>query len=147
MLFALVMMFALAPLAHADINDTMDNSDISYIRPGPRPPGGGRPDPYPGPVRPDPRPNPRPNPGPGYPPHNPYPPPPPPQYYYEYVTCQSYGYRYNECFFNSYRLVQIRIYQQHSYEACIWGQTAGVNYDRIWVNRGCSATFEIVRSY
>lgn len=140
MFLALLIVCGLAPLAQADINDNMGNADTSYVRPGPRPPG--RPDPYPGPgpVRPDPRPEPRPNPG--YPPY-----PPPPNYVYEHVTCTSYNYRYNECYFNDYRLVEIRIWAQHSYDACIWGRTAGVYGNRLWVDRGCSATFEIVRYY
>lgn len=144
-LILLVAMCSFTPLAQADINEQSDSLESSYIRPGPRPapypgnPGGPRrPDPYPGPG---PRPRPRPNPG--YPP----PPPPPPQYQYEYLSCHSYGYRYTECFFNPYRVQQIRIYNQHSYEPCIWGQTAGVYNDRIWVDRGCSATFEILRYY
>ncbi|MBV2168673.1 MAG: DUF3011 domain-containing protein [Bdellovibrio sp.] len=136
---AFLLVCGLAPLAHADINDNMDNAETSYIRPGPRPapypgnPNPGRPDPYPG----NPGPRPRPNPG--------YPPPPPPAYRYEYLSCSSYNYRYNECYFSPYGVAEVRIYSQHSYEACIWGRTAGVYNDRIWVDRGCSATFEIIR--
>lgn len=133
---ALLIVCGLAPLAHADINDNMDNADTSYIRPG-RPPGPVRPDPRPEPY-PDPYP-PRPRPNPGY--------PPPPNYVYEHVTCTSYDYRYNECYFNNYQVVEIRIWSQHSYDACIWGRTAGVYNNRIWVDRGCSATFEVVRYY
>lgn len=133
LLLVLLFVCGLTPmLSHAD-----------YIRPGPRPapyPGNpGRPDPYPGPApRPEPRP-PRPNPGPGY--------PPPPNYYTEYVSCSSYGYRYTECYYNTYGLYSVRIYQQNSYDACIWNSTAGVYGDRLWVDRGCSATFEIIRRY
>lgn len=133
-----------ASVAHADISDTLDNSTSSYVRPGPRPapyPGNpGRPEPYPGP-----RPGPRPHPGPGYPP--PPPPPPGPGYHYEYVSCSAYGYRYTECYLNPYGLQQIRFYRQDSYEACIWGQTVGAYNDRVWVDRGCAATFEVIRYY
>lgn len=137
LVFALLIVCGLTPVAQA--NMVTMNDDSSYVRPGPRPPG--RPDPYPGPgpVRPDPRPEPRPNPG--------YPPNPPPAYSYEYLTCESYYYRYTECYFNPYRVSQIRIVRQYSYDPCIWGQTAGVYADRIWVNRGCRATFEILRYY
>lgn len=139
LIVTMLIVCGLAPMALANINDNMDNADTSYVRPDPRPPGGGRPDPYPGPgpVRPDPRPEPRPNPG--------Y--PPPPNYRLEYLSCNSYNYRYTECYFNPYRVAEIRIYNQYSYEPCIWGRTAGVYNDRIWVDRGCSATFEIVRYY
>ncbi|KYG63445.1 hypothetical protein AZI85_05290 [Bdellovibrio bacteriovorus] len=134
---ALLLMCSSAPAAHADVMDSEYQAETSYIRPGPRPPG--RPAPYPDPVRPGPRP---PH-NPGYPPY----PNPPPSYRYEYVTCSSYGYRYQECYFNSYGVSQIRLYSQHSYDACIWGRTAGAYGDRVWVDRGCNATFEIIRYY
>ncbi|WII73497.1 DUF3011 domain-containing protein [Bdellovibrio sp. 22V] len=134
---ALLVVIGLAPLAQADINDSMNHSEIMDVRPRPRPepyPGNpGRPDPYPGNPRPEPRPDPRPY--------------PPPHYRSEFITCGSYNYRYNECYINPYYLYQIRVYQVHSYEPCYWGQTTGAYNDRIWVDRGCRATFEIIRYY
>ncbi len=131
--------------AHAQTNEergaTQHRQDLSLLddvnarhgggwghgpgRPGgpgypPRPPGHG------GPSRP-----------PGYPPQHPY--------RYEYITCYSQDYRYNECYFNPYYIEGLRLYRQVSRAACIWNQTVGIYNGRIWVDRGCSATIEIVR--
>lgn len=107
--------------------------------PGPGRPGPGRPGPHPGPGRPGPRPGP---PGPRPPS---YPPQPPPHYRTEYVTCGAWDYRYNECYVSPYRIQSVRLYTQHSYDACIYGRTFGFNYDRIWTSGGCRATFAIDR--
>ncbi|MEN0059787.1 MAG: DUF3011 domain-containing protein [Bdellovibrio sp.] len=170
-LIALIAVSGLTPVTHAGLNNKID-SESSYVRPGPRPgpggPGPGRPNPGPAP-RPNPGPAPRPNPGPAPRPNPPPPPrpapprpapprpapprpvppprPQPPVYQSEYVRCDSYNYNYNECYFNSYRVYDVRIYRQHSYETCVWGRNAGNYGDRVWVDRGCSATFEIIRYY
>lgn len=101
---------------------------------GPGHGGPGRPGPRPGP------PGPRP---PSYPPQ--YPPQYPPSYRTEYVQCGSYGYQYNECYINSFRVNSIRIYRQDSREACIYGRTYGFNQNRIWTTNACRAVFAIER--
>lgn len=114
-------------------------------RPGPGRPGHGRPDPYP---NPGPRPGPRPGPPGPRPPSQPYPPyPPPPVYRTEYVQCGAWDYRYNECYVNPYRIQSVRLYQQNSYDACIYGRTWGFNYDRLWTSGGCRGTFIVERYY
>jgi hypothetical protein len=50
-----------------------------------------------------------------------------------------------QCWINPNGVRDVRLYQQSSYEPCIYGRTYGWNYDRIWVDRGCRATFEIIR--
>lgn len=108
-------------------------------QPGPQPP---QPGPHPGPG---PQPGPHPGPGPG--PHpGPMPPPhQPPVNRDEYIRCNSSHYSYHECGFNPYGVRSIRLVQVHSTSACIAGQSYGFYSDRIWVNRGCQATFLIDR--
>lgn len=118
---------SISSAVHANILEDQQAPETSYIRPGPRPA------PYPGP-RPHPRPNPQP-----YPPGG--------GARYEYVTCQSWDYRYQECYIGAYGVHTIRIFQVDSHEPCLYNQTFGIYNDRVWVNRGCRATFEIVRTY
>jgi|GEM_PF-1541781 Mu-like prophage protein len=170
-LFAAIVALGLTPVAHADLNDNIHQGEEVERpgwgngggrgpgrgpdhggpgrgpgRPGPGRPdhggpgwGGPRPGPRPQPPRPaPPRPQPpRPHPGPGY---------PPPAYNTEFVRCESYGYYgVQECYINPYRVRQIRLYNQYSYDPCIQGRTYGWRQDRVWVSNGCRATFEIVR--
>lgn len=93
--------------------------------------GPGRPGPGHGPGRP--------GPGPGRPPQY------PPSYRVEYFQCGSYGYQYNECYINSFRVNSIRIYRQDSREACIYGRTYGFSQNRIWTTNACRAVFAIER--
>lgn len=93
--------------------------------------GPGRPGPGHGPGRP--------GPGPGRPPQY------PPSYRVEYFMCGSYGYQYNECYINSFRVNSIRIYRQDSREACIYGRTYGFSQNRIWTTNACRAVFAIER--
>ncbi|CAE78727.1 conserved hypothetical protein [Bdellovibrio bacteriovorus HD100] len=135
--FAVLIVFGLAPWAQADVLESQyQDAETSYIRPGPRPapyPGNPRPDPYP-------HPNPRPNPPAPYP--NPYPGPGPGV---EYITCESWNYYYQECYFNPYRIHSVRLYNVISYDACLYNNTYGIYGDRVWVNRGCRAIFEVIR--
>lgn len=140
---------AYAEIEEAQYDEELQfQSELSYVRPGPRP---GRPGPYPGPPRrPEPpRPSPRPRPPaphPGYPqPHPGYPPPPPDYGRIEYYRCDSYGpNNYYQCYIG-YGNRSVRLIQQHSWESCVYGRSYGIMSDRIWVNHGCKATFEIVR--
>ncbi|AHI05040.1 hypothetical protein BDW_02660 [Bdellovibrio bacteriovorus W] len=138
---------AFAMLASSNASAYFDNSnpETAQVRPGP-----GRPGPYPGPgnpprPNPGPRPTPRPTPVPAPRPNPGY--PPPPNYRVQHVTCTSYNYRYNECYFSVYGVTNIRIVRQNSYDACVWGRSAGAYNNKVWVDRGCSATFEIVSHY
>ena len=169
LLLTVIVALGLTPLAHADLNDNIQQGDEIE-----RGWGGGRPNPTPyppsnpgrGPGRPDhggpghggpgwggPRPRPEPpRPRPEPPRPRPQPPrpgpgyPPPPVYHTEYIRCESYrNYGVDECYINPYRVQTIRLYNQYSYEPCIQGRTYGWNRDRIWVADGCRATFEIVR--
>lgn len=118
-LFAvMLLMFGFGSTVQADTFESQyQNSETSYIRPGPRPaPYPGNPRPYPGP-------------GPGV----------------EYITCESWNYYFQECFFNPYRVHSVQLYNVISYDPCLFNNTYGVNGDRIWVNRGCRAVFEIIR--
>lgn len=162
-LVAIVAMLALVQVAHAEVFADMQNDDNAWVVPG-------RPGPGPGPVRPGPRPDPYPGHGPGhggpghggpvrpeprppYPPQPPYPYPPAPPYpgpnyppgSVDYVRCESYNYNYQECYFSPYRVNRVTLVQVNSYEPCIYNQTYGVYNDRVWVARGCRATFEIYR--
>ena len=74
-----------------------------------------------------------------------YPGPRPPQYRVEYVACGAYGYQYNECFVNAFRVNSIRLYRQDSREACIYGRSFGFNQNRIWTSNGCRAVFAVER--
>lgn len=90
--------------------------------------------------------------GPGYPPPRPrppgpgYPPPPPPYYppapQYIQLECSSGDYRYRECYVGG-RIVSVTMRAQYSGAACIANQTWGAQYDRIWVNNGCRALFQV----
>ncbi|UOE99748.1 DUF3011 domain-containing protein [Bdellovibrio reynosensis] len=140
-IFAMLFVCGLAPMAQADIQpfgDEINNVENSWIRPGPP---GRRPDPYPGPGYPPDRPGRPPGPGRPHPPHNPNPPP----YRIEYITCSSWNYQYNECYFHPWGVQQVRLNSRHTYDPCIWGRTAGAYGDRVWVSNGCQATFEIIR--
>jgi hypothetical protein len=106
---------------------------------GPGRPGPGHGPGHGGPGRPGPRPGP---PGPRPPS---YPPQYPPSYRTEYVSCGAYGYQYNECYINAFRVNNIRIYRQDSRESCIYGRTYGFNQNRIWTSNGCRAVFAIER--
>jgi hypothetical protein len=61
------------------------------------------------------------------------------------VMCGSYGYQYNECYVNSYRVNNIRLHRIDSREACIYGRTYGFNQNRIWTSNGCRAVFAVER--
>jgi hypothetical protein len=63
----------------------------------------------------------------------------------EYVTCESHGYRYNECqTYRINRIEEVRVVQQHSHTYCQYRRNWGVaNPWTIWVDQGCSATFEV----
>lgn len=82
-------------------------------------------------------------PGPGRPGPGPRPPHYPPSYRTEYFKCGNYGYQFNECYINSFRMQNIRLYRQDSREACIYGRTYGFNQNRIWTSNACRAVFEI----
>jgi hypothetical protein len=63
----------------------------------------------------------------------------------DYVTCDSHHYNYNEC--QSYRIRRIdrvRVVQQHSHTYCDYGRTWGADPWSVWVDHGCSATFEVL---
>lgn len=82
-------------------------------------------------------------PGPGRPGPGPRPPHYPPSYRTEYFKCGNYGFQFNECYINSFRMQNIRLYRQDSREACIYGRTYGFNQNRIWTSNACRAVFEI----
>jgi hypothetical protein len=63
----------------------------------------------------------------------------------ELMRCESINRRYNECYFDGFRVRNVRLYRQHSKAACIRGQTYGIFRDTVWVQGGCRATFEIIR--
>lgn len=93
-------------------------------------------------VRPDFRPRPPRRP----PPHRPMPPRwPDPVRGYEYITCESHDHRLRECYFNPNWVRRVTLERQHSRAACIPGRTYGIQRDRVWVDQGCRATFQIDR--
>ncbi len=127
-LIALVAIFALAPVAFADLSADQSSAIARPPRPGPHgPPHGG---PH-GPPRP-------------FPPR-PYPPPYPPNtgYRTDYIRCESINFGYNQCpiYFNGVQSVFLA--RQESSAACISGSTFGTNGYSIWVNNGCRGTFAV----
>ncbi len=58
------------------------------------------------------------------------------------ITCESNGYRYNECFVGG-RVVNAYLVRQHSSASCVQGQSWGMRGNAIWVDRGCRATFNV----
>lgn len=108
---------------------------------GPGRPGPGRPGPgYPPPGHGGPRPGPRPpHPGPGYPP------PPPHQPTVEYVTCESYGNRYNTCYVNPYGIRRVFLARQNSNARCDANRSFGLSGNYIWVDHGCRGVFGVER--
>lgn len=63
----------------------------------------------------------------------------------EFVRCDSINRRYNECYFDTFRVRNVRLYRQHSKAMCARGRDFGVQRGVIWVQNGCRATFEIIR--
>lgn len=63
----------------------------------------------------------------------------------EFVRCESIKQRYRECYFDDFGVRTVRLIQRHSKAQCIPGQSFGFYRGFIWVDRGCRATFEIVR--
>ncbi|QDK46419.1 hypothetical protein DOM22_15220 [Bdellovibrio sp. ZAP7] len=84
--------------------------------------------------------------GPGYPHPGPgYPPPPPHQPSVEYVTCESYGNRYNTCYVNPYGIRRVYLARQISNTRCDANRTFGLSGNYIWVDRGCRGVFAVER--
>lgn len=138
-----VAMMAASTTALADLSIDFDSAtyqgrgddrrgDDNYDRGGGRGgPGRGGPPGYP------------PGPGHGYPPG--YPPYPDRGHGMELIRCESIKSRYAECYFNDYRVRSVYLVRQHSDAPCIRGRTFGIQRGRIWVDRGCRATFQITR--
>ncbi len=57
------------------------------------------------------------------------------------VTCQSFNGRRKVC--GSHPGVSVRLSQQISRQACVEGQTWGMEGDRLWVDEYCGATFTL----
>ncbi len=83
--------------------------------------------------------------GPGPGPMPPPPPPPPAYQHPEILTCSSVGYRYAECYFDPRGIQSIALSRQLSHSQCEYGRSYGIDYDRIWVHKGCRAEFTIQR--
>lgn len=155
LLVTLLASLSFAQLAHADLSDVqmdaqlaLENSELLYITPG-------RPAPYPddrgrggrdwdhgrgrGPGRGD---YDRPGRGPGHPGRPGYPPGRGART--QYIRCESQSYRYAECFVGSSRIYAVRVAKQMSSSACTEGRSYGYFGDRIWVDDGCRATFEVI---
>jgi hypothetical protein len=64
---------------------------------------------------------------------------------YEYLTCESRDQRQRVCYFNPNWVRRVVFDTQHSRAACIPGRTYGIQRDRVWVDHGCRATFQIDR--
>jgi hypothetical protein len=79
---------------------------------------------YQPPAPPQPHPGPYPGPGQG-----------------QYVRCESYGFRYTECFVPYGAIRRATLTRQYSREACVPYRTFGAMTDRIWVDRGCGGEF------
>ena len=58
------------------------------------------------------------------------------------INCSSKDFKYNSCF-TSGVVAYVELIAQQSKAACIKGSTFGANYDRVWVDKGCSGTFRI----
>lgn len=147
LLVTLLASLSFAQLAHADLSDAqmdaqlaLENPELLYITPG-------RPAPYPGdhgrgPGRGD---YDRPGRGPGRPGHPGRPGYPPGRgARTQYIRCESQSYRYAECYVGSNRIYAVRVAKQMSSSACSEGRSYGYFGDRIWVDDGCRATFEVI---
>ncbi|MES2769795.1 MAG: DUF3011 domain-containing protein [Bdellovibrionota bacterium] len=63
----------------------------------------------------------------------------------DYVTCESNGFNYNECYSpNVRRIERARLVQQHSKTACRQGRNWGTTRRSVWVDQGCRATIEVI---
>ncbi len=58
------------------------------------------------------------------------------------ISCASTDYKYNSCFVNG-AIGYVELISQKSKTTCIKGSNYGANYDRIWVDKGCSGTFRV----
>jgi hypothetical protein len=60
----------------------------------------------------------------------------------ERVRCRSKDYKYAQCRVSG-RIQNVRVVDRHSDRACIQGRSFGWNGDRLWVNNGCDADFDV----
>jgi hypothetical protein len=60
------------------------------------------------------------------------------------VNCDSHRRDYNYCR-ASVRNHRVHLLRQHSNQSCRFGESWGYDYNGIWVDSGCKATFEIDR--
>ncbi|UYL09783.1 DUF3011 domain-containing protein [Bdellovibrio sp. SKB1291214] len=74
--------------------------------------------------------------GPGYPPSHPR---------VEYVTCESYGNRYNTCYVNPYGIRRVFLARQNSNARCDANRSFGLAGNYIWVDHGCRGVFGVER--
>jgi hypothetical protein len=57
------------------------------------------------------------------------------------ISCESHEYRYQYCAAATQGYA--RLLSQNSSAACVQGRTWGYDRGGVWVNKGCSATFEV----
>jgi len=58
------------------------------------------------------------------------------------VSCSSSDYGYEEC--DAGRIDGVELYIQHSKTSCTRGDSWGVRGGKIWVDKGCRGTFEVM---
>ncbi len=63
----------------------------------------------------------------------------------EQIRCGSTDYRYSSCNVSiPGRIIYVQLLRQLSKSACLQGQSYGVNYDSVWVDRGCEGVFRVI---
>jgi hypothetical protein len=64
------------------------------------------------------------------------------------VDCSSSGYAYAECFVGGYgQIIDVQLVRQNSRSACRPGYSYGFDSQKIWVDKGCRATFRVLKGY
>ena len=63
----------------------------------------------------------------------------------EQINCGSEDYRYNSCNVSiPGKIIYVQLVRQLSKSACVQGQSYGVSYDSIWVDKGCEGVFRVI---
>lgn len=78
-----------------------------------------------------------------------YPPPRPgPGPSEQIIQCESINGGYGECFVGGYGdIIDVQMVRQYSQHDCRPGYSYGFNYERVWVDRGCRASFRVLKGY
>ena len=66
---------------------------------------------------------------------------------YEDIHCRSSGHHYAECYTHLQSIYDMQVLQQQSNASCNPNQSYGWNANRVWVDRGCEATFRVYGYY